>query len=60
MNTSKSKNLSKNIQFLKKHGKKYLNKWVALSDGKLLAVSKSYAELFNEFKNKDIIITRLV
>ena len=60
MKASKSKSMNKTVEFLKKFGKEHLNKWIAVSEGQLLRVSGSYAELANEFKDRDVIITKVV
>ena len=60
MKASKSKSINKTVEFLKKFGKEHLNKWIAVSEGQLLRVSGSYAELANEFKDRDVIITKVV
>lgn len=47
------------INLLKQQGSEFVNKWIAVSQGNLLGTSDSYAELYNKFKDKDPIITRL-
>jgi len=58
---SKPIHINETISFLRREGKKFLNKWVAVSNGQLLDASNSYAEMAKRFKNdEDVIITRMV
>lgn len=52
--------IKKTISFLKKDGKHFMNKWIAVSHGQLLDVAVSYAELVKKYREKDVIITRVV
>lgn len=51
--------IGKTISFLKKTGKQFVNKWIAVSDGQLLGYSDSYAELVKKFGGEDVVITRV-
>ena len=58
---AKPAGIDESISFLKRKGGEMAKKWVAVSDGKLLDVSISYAELATKFKNDErIIIARMV
>jgi len=60
MKESGRRGIANTIAFLKKSGKQFTNKWIAVSDGVLLGVSDSYGELFEQYRGQDVIITRVV
>jgi hypothetical protein len=59
-NKSETKGIQETISFLKKFGQKFLNKWVAISNGELLGSSDSYAELAKIYGHEDVIITKVL
>jgi len=54
--------MQENFDWLSKNSvEKYWNKWIALSDGKLLGASDKYKDLYDVYKNReDVIITRIL
>jgi hypothetical protein len=53
--------MQKNFDWLAKENIKYWNKWIALSDGKLLGASEKYKDLYDVYKDRDdVIITRIL
>lgn len=57
---AKTKGLAKTVSFLKKSGKNFDRKWIAVSHGELLGVSDSFSELVEKHVGDDVIITRVL
>jgi hypothetical protein len=57
---SDSEGIKETIIFLKSIDNRFYKKWIAVSKGKLLAVSTSYKYLVDNFNDKDVFITKVV
>ena len=56
---SRQHDFRQTLDFLRKNGGRYFNKWVAISSGTLLEVSDSYAELYRKYRDIDnVVITK--
>ena len=57
---SKTEGIRDTIQFLRKIGKDFEKKWIAVSKGELLHVSQSYKELVEIYKGSDAIVVQVL
>lgn len=57
--TSKEDSIKATIDFLKKSGKNFQSKWIAVYKGKLVGVSEKYEELMNSIGEKDAVVIKV-
>lgn len=57
---SETEGIAETVKFLRNIDDNFDKKWVAVSRGQLLAVSKSYSNLVEMYKGKDVFITKVL